>query len=151
MISIKLTFTSIYFYSSTCMYVETMLKLSPCNDVSWSPCPLCTYNSRAISPMHLNPTMDLYMWLRLYILSNYSTAPVTSFRDYTTFTLGNSIIWSFPRTPGLWVPSTDDKSDLAIFVFKTWEQIEDFHSIIIRIKQEVNLSGEPVSQKILCF
>ena len=45
----------------------------------------------------------------------------------------------------------DVQYDLATLVFKNREQLEDFHSRIIRIQQEIILSGETVSDTKLLF
>ena len=39
----------------------------------------------------------------------------------------------------------DIQSELATLAFRNGEQLEDFHSRIIRIQQEIMLSGEIVS------
>ena len=39
----------------------------------------------------------------------------------------------------------DVQSDLATLAFKNGEQLEDFHSRILRLQQEIMLSGEIVS------
>ena len=45
----------------------------------------------------------------------------------------------------------DVHSDLATFDFKKGEQLEDFHSIIIRLQQEITLSGETLSTARLYY
>ena len=45
----------------------------------------------------------------------------------------------------------DVQSDLVTPEFKNGEQLEDFHSRIIRIEQEIKLYGETVSPKIILF
>ena len=51
---------------------------------------------------------------------------------------------SAPRIGGM---NGDDQSNLSTPPFKNGVQLEDFCSIIIRIKQEINLYGETVSPK----
>ena len=50
-----------------------------------------------------------------------------------------------PRDPHLVGMNGDAQSDLATLVFKNAEQLEDFHIRIIRIQQEIILSGETLS------
>ena len=45
----------------------------------------------------------------------------------------------------------DVQSDLSNLVLKNGEQLEDFHIIILRLQQEMNLYGETVSTKRLLF
>ena len=45
----------------------------------------------------------------------------------------------------------DVQSDLATLAFKNGEQLEDFHSRILRLQQEIMLSGEIVSPTRLLF
>ena len=45
----------------------------------------------------------------------------------------------------------DVKYYLATLTFKKWEQLEDFHSRIIRLQQEITLYGETVSTTRLLF
>ena len=45
----------------------------------------------------------------------------------------------------------DVQSDISTLVFKNGEQHEDFHSRILRIQQEIILSGEIVSPNRLLF
>ena len=45
----------------------------------------------------------------------------------------------------------DVQSDLSTLAFKDGEQLEDFHSRILRIQQEIMLSGEIVSPTRLLF
>ena len=45
----------------------------------------------------------------------------------------------------------DVQYDLATLEFKNGEQLEDFHSIILRLQQEINLYGETVSPTRLIF
>ena len=43
------------------------------------------------------------------------------------------------------------QSDLATLAFKNGEQLEDFHSRILRLQQEIMLSGEIVSPTRIIF
>ena len=45
----------------------------------------------------------------------------------------------------------DVQSDISILVLKNGEQFEDFHSSILRLQQEIMLSGENVSPNRLLF
>ena len=45
----------------------------------------------------------------------------------------------------------DVKSDLATLAFKNGEQLEDFHDRILRLQQEIMLSGEIISPTRLLF
>ena len=45
----------------------------------------------------------------------------------------------------------DVRSDLFTLEFNNGEQLKDFHSRILRLQQENNLSGETVSPTILLF
>ena len=45
----------------------------------------------------------------------------------------------------------DLRSDLATLEFKNGEQLENFHSKILRLQQEINLSGETVFTIRLLF
>ena len=45
----------------------------------------------------------------------------------------------------------DVQSDIATLAIKNGERLEDFHSIILRLQQEVILSGETVSPTRLLF
>ena len=45
----------------------------------------------------------------------------------------------------------DVQSDLSTLEFNNREQLEDFHSIIFRLQQEITLSGETVSPARLLF
>ena len=54
-------------------------------------------------------------------------------------------------TPNLEGMNGDVQSDLATLAFNNGEQVEDFHSRIIRLQQEIILSGETVSPTILIF
>ena len=45
----------------------------------------------------------------------------------------------------------DVQYDLATLAFKNGEQLEDFHSSILRLQQEIMLSGEIVSPTRLLF
>ena len=47
--------------------------------------------------------------------------------------------------------NADIQSDLATLAFKNGEQLEDFHSRILRLQQEIMLSGEIVSPNRLLF
>ena len=49
------------------------------------------------------------------------------------------------HTPHLGGINGDVQSDLSTLEFKNGEQLEYFHSIIIRMKQEIFLSGETAS------
>ena len=49
------------------------------------------------------------------------------------------------RAPHAWGINGDFQYDLATLEFKNGEKLEYFHSIIIIIQQEINLSGETVS------
>ena len=49
------------------------------------------------------------------------------------------------RAPNLGGMNGDVQSDLAILAFRNGEQSEDFHSRILRLQQEIMLSGEIVS------
>ena len=51
----------------------------------------------------------------------------------------------------LGVMNGDFQSDLATLTFKNGEQLEDFHSRIIRLQQKIILSGETVSPKNILF
>ena len=55
------------------------------------------------------------------------------------------------RSPRLWGKNRDVPSDLVILAFKNGEQVEDFHTKILRLQQEINLSGETVSTTRLLF
>ena len=55
------------------------------------------------------------------------------------------------RDPHLGGMNGDVQSDLATLAFKNGEQLEYFHSRILRIQQEIMLSGEIVSPTILLF
>ena len=48
------------------------------------------------------------------------------------------------RSPHLWGMNDDVQSNIAILGFKIGEHLEDFNSRIIRLQQEINLSGETV-------
>ena len=51
--------------------------------------------------------------------------------------------------PHLGVMNGDVQSDLATLAFRNGEQFEDFHSRILRLQQEIMLSGETVSPTII--
>ena len=55
------------------------------------------------------------------------------------------------RDPHLGVMNGDVQSDLATLAFRNGEQLEDFNSRIIRLHQEIMLSGEIVSSTRLLF
>ena len=55
------------------------------------------------------------------------------------------------RAPHLGGMNSDVKSDLANLAFSNGEQLEDFHSRILRLQQEIMLSGEIVSPNRLIF
>ena len=54
----------------------------------------------------------------------------------------------YPHLGGM---NGDVKSDLATLTFKNGEQHEYFHGRILRLQQEIMLSGEIVSPKRLIF
>ena len=53
------------------------------------------------------------------------------------------------RAPNLGGMNGDVHYYIATLVFKNGEQLEYFHSRILRLQQEINLSGETVSPTIL--
>ena len=53
------------------------------------------------------------------------------------------------RSPNLGGTNGDVQSDLFTLEFKNIEQLEDFHSRIIRFEQEINLSRETGSPTII--
>ena len=53
------------------------------------------------------------------------------------------------RDPNIEGMNGDVKSDIATLAFNNGEQLEDFHNRIIRLQQEIILSGETVSPNIL--
>ena len=55
------------------------------------------------------------------------------------------------RPPHLGGMNGDVQYDLSTLAFKNGEQLEDFHSRIIRLQQEIMLSGEIVSSTRLLF
>ena len=55
------------------------------------------------------------------------------------------------RAPHLGGMNGDVQSDIATLDFRNGEQLEDFHSRILRIQKEIMLSGEIVSPFILLF
>ena len=55
------------------------------------------------------------------------------------------------RTPNLGGINGVVQSDLSTLVFKNREQLEYFHSIILRLQQEIILSGETVYPTRLLF
>ena len=55
------------------------------------------------------------------------------------------------RAPNLVGMNGDVQSDLATLAFKNGEQLEDFHGIILRLQQEIILSGEIFSPTRLLF
>ena len=55
------------------------------------------------------------------------------------------------RGPHLGGINGDVQSDLATLEFKNGEQLEDFHSRILIIQHEINLSGETVPPTILLY
>ena len=55
------------------------------------------------------------------------------------------------RSPYLGGINSDVNSDLSTLAFNNGEQLEYFHSIIIRLQQEINLSGVNFSPTILIF
>ena len=55
------------------------------------------------------------------------------------------------RAPHLGGMNGDVQSDLSTLDFKKGEHIEDFHSRILRLQQEINISVETVSPTILLF
>ena len=52
------------------------------------------------------------------------------------------------RAPHFGGMNGDVQSDLATLAFKNVEQLENFHSRILRLQQEIMLSGEIVSPTI---
>ena len=57
----------------------------------------------------------------------------------------------YSREPHLVGMNGDVQSDLSTLAFKNGEQLEDFHSRILRLQQEIMLSGEIVSPTRLVF
>ena len=55
------------------------------------------------------------------------------------------------RAPNIVWMNSDVQYDLSTLIFKNWEQLEDFHIIIIILQQEINLSGESVYPTRLIF
>ena len=55
------------------------------------------------------------------------------------------------RAPHLRGTNDDVQYDIATLAFKNGEQLEDFHSRILRLQQEIMLSGEIVSPTRLLF
>ena len=51
----------------------------------------------------------------------------------------------YSRAPHLGSMNGDVQYDIATLAFKNGEQLEDFHSRILRLQQEIMLSGEIVS------
>ena len=49
------------------------------------------------------------------------------------------------RAPDIGGMNGDVQSDLATLAFKNGEKLKDFHSIIIRLQQEIILYGETVT------
>ena len=45
------------------------------------------------------------------------------------------------RTPNIGGINGDVHPELATLVFKNGKQLEEFHNIILRLQQEINLSG----------
>ena len=55
------------------------------------------------------------------------------------------------RAPHLEGTNGDVQSDLSTLAFNNGEQLEDFHSRILRLQQKIILSGEIVSPTRLLF
>ena len=55
------------------------------------------------------------------------------------------------RVPHLVGTNGDVRSDLATLAFANGEKLEDFHSRILRLQHEINLSGETISPARLLF
>ena len=53
------------------------------------------------------------------------------------------------HAPHLGGMNDDVQSDLATLAFKNGEQLEDFHGIVLRLQQEIMLSGEIFSPNII--
>ena len=60
-------------------------------------------------------------------------------------------IFIYSCAPHLGGINSDVRSDLATLAFNNREQLEDFHITILRIQQEILLSGETVSPTRLLF
>ena len=67
----------------------------------------------------------------------------THANEISGWTIMSRILYS--RAPNLGGMNGDVQSDLATMTFNNGEQIEDFHSRIIRIQKEIMLSGETFS------
>ena len=85
----------------------------------------------------------------------FSMAP-QAYKVFSTHTHEISRWKTISRLLNSWAPhlrgmNGDVQSDLATLVFKNGEQIEDFHGRILRLHQEIILSGDTVSLKRLLF
>ena len=74
---------------------------------------------------------------------------ITHAHDISGWNILSRIIHSC--APYLGGMSGDVQSDLATLAFKNGEQLEDFHSRILRIQKEIILSGEIFSPTRLLF
>ena len=63
----------------------------------------------------------------------------THTHEISVWTILSIIIHS--RAPHIGGMNGDVQSDISTLVFNNGEQIEDFHSIILRLQQEIMLSG----------
>ena len=73
----------------------------------------------------------------------------THAHDISGWTILSRLLHS--RAPHLGGMNGDVKSDLATLAFRNGEQLEYFHSRILRLQQEIMLSGEIVSPTRLIF
>ena len=73
----------------------------------------------------------------------------THANEISGWTIMSRILYS--RAPNLGGMNGDVQSDLATMTFKNGEKLEDFHSIILRIQQEIIFFGETISPTRLLF
>ena len=118
-IVVKLTFTYIYFYLSTCVYMTDI--------------PVYWYYTRLLSSVHFWFTGlllmytsvlqgDKYTWLWFYNMSESRTAPVTAIRMDNPVSLRNTVLRALPEPFGFWVTPAVSTCILLSGITGQWQQ-----------------------------
>ena len=123
MISIRVPFTSIYFYFSSCDCVKTtgkfpralILKYYRVLMFNGSTVPHALPIHGYITPMYPHHTRYQYIWLWFYILYDCRTAPVDAIICDTPVINRNSVLQDLPITPGFLVSPTYIYNFFVIF------------------------------------
>ena len=129
MIIIKQYFTSIYLYFYTCVYVldiivyeSSMGLLYSVNLQSTGLLLLCTYVLQG----------DTYIWLWLYNLTGWRTAPVTAVIRENPVALRNPVLQSLPVNSGFWVPPTHSCGEaMEYFIIALVDSAYDLYRTLV--------------------